>query len=143
MSFYETVREVFDLSDSIMQRLVGNRSVLNRLSQALNGTMKSLAESKTINFQCDEKQCSEEQLISLQLWNAFLTNMAPMYSVNLRLKTNQFNTSIPDALELKTFCGTDPELQCPDKKVAVGLFARQAFRNYTTLKEIWRNLDDP
>lgn len=79
-----------------VEGLVGPKSMLYKVSQALNGTIKCKIESNTYKFidHCNPF-CSNQELISLQIAYGLLTNTAIFFGVNLNKLTNDLDGALP------------------------------------------------
>jgi hypothetical protein len=65
---------------------------------ALNGTIKSKLEAKTLNYDTCIPFCTDDQLIAVQFATGMLTNSPLMGSINLNKPFHLFNTSYSSAV---------------------------------------------
>lgn len=102
---WELVREALGLSSAQLDRLVGEHSMLNTLSTALNGTIRLILENpRTYAYGKCQPFCSNNQLVAFQLLTGALTNSPVFVNVNLKSSLKGLNASIPDEVEFNTFC---------------------------------------
>ena len=73
--------------------LVGEKSIIYKLSAALNGTIRNKVENTMLQYQDCDPFCNDDQLISIQLVSGYITNTPLMGKLSLNSLFNQLNTS--------------------------------------------------
>ena len=90
---FELIQEAVGVSAEELLALIDEKSTLFKLSMALNGTIKSKLEAKTLNYDACTPFCSDDQLIAVQLASGMLTNSPLMGTINLNKPLHLLNTS--------------------------------------------------
>ena len=75
--------------------LVGEKSIIFKLSMALNGTINNKLEANGLDYEECKFKCSDNQLIAVQLATGFLTSTPLMGKISLNGLFNDLNTSFP------------------------------------------------
>lgn len=83
---------------------MGEKSVIFKLSSALNGTVQNKVETNTLNYKGCDPFCTDDQLLSIQMSTGFLTSAPLMGKLTLDKALNELNTSYPFPIEYKKFC---------------------------------------
>jgi hypothetical protein len=135
---FEGIRESCSLSNQQLLNLVGEKSVLFKLSTAMNGTIKNKVEANAIGYHdCGDSQCSSDQLISIQMTTAYLTNAPLMGKLSLNKLIHDFNQSYTNPVEYSTFCQNNPDLTCLDTLNSIKTFNKRLFNNFTFMSKVF------
>lgn len=67
-----------------------------KLSTVLNGTIKAIVSNpKTTYYQNCLLQCSDDQLIAIQMTSGILTNSPIFFKINMQKKTREVVKALP------------------------------------------------
>ncbi len=94
---YELIQEAVGISAAELDRLVGEHSMMNTLSTALNGTIKLILENpRGYSFKKCVPFCSDKQLVAFELLTGALTAKPVFLNVNMRSSLKDLNATLPD-----------------------------------------------
>lgn len=138
---YELLQEALGLSGAEMERLVGEHSMLNSLSTALNGTIRLILENpRTYAYGKCQPFCTNNQLVAFQMMTGALTANPVFVNVNLKSSLRDLNNSLPADVEYSRFC--PDAFACPLDENTLNFFTGGYLGNFSTMGEVYANLGE-
>jgi len=122
--------------------LVDEKSIIYKLSQALNATIKNKVEANGLGYSDCDPFCSDEQLVAIQLSTGYLTSANLMGRINLNGFFNDLNTSYSFPVEYSKFCMDNPDYTCVNKQNSISTFLQPFLKNHTFIAKLEEHKDN-
>ena len=142
---YFLLRSNLNLNFSQIKSLVGPGSQMDRLTAALNATIKNKIRTDYQSI-CQNETCTDNELVATQLSEAFLTTSTFMASINLNLLTGELNRTHQGAnIEYSEACKFYNNSDCLDIEQMNDLVSgsRDNFLNFTFVNFVVENQNNP